>query len=62
MRFLQEVEGRVATEVDARLANDTGKMVAAVHNLVALYSEAGVPADKLIFRLPAVSSVSVPPP
>ena len=53
--FAKEVQGRVCTEVDARLANSTDKMVDTVHQLVGLYGEVGVPTDKLIFRLPGVS-------
>ncbi|KAF8072691.1 AL21 [Scenedesmus sp. PABB004] len=47
-----EVEGRVCTEVDPRLAKDTGAMVAKAQALVALYAEMGVPTSKLILRVP----------
>lgn len=47
------VEGRVATEVDPRLARDTGALVGKAHSLLALYRELGVSSDRLIFRLPA---------
>lgn len=48
-----QVEGRVCTEIDPRLAHDTDAMVARAHSLLALYEEAGVRRDKLIFRVPA---------
>mmetsp|Transcript_25893 Transcript_25893/g.56419 ORF Transcript_25893/g.56419 Transcript_25893/m.56419 type:complete len:389 (-) Transcript_25893:900-2066(-) len=50
--FAKEVEGRVSTEVNPALANDSAKMVAQVHHLLELYKENGVPSDKLIFQLP----------
>ena len=53
--FAAEVEGRVCTQIDAR-AVSTAKMVEEVDKLSALYKEMGVPAEKLIFRLPAVSA------
>ena len=52
--FAKEVEGRVCTEIDARLANDTSAMIAAGQLLNSLYNELGIKTDKLIFRLPGV--------
>lgn len=49
----KQVEGRVATELDPRLANDKDGMVAQAKRLADLYSEMGVPGSKLIFRVPA---------
>ncbi|GBG00054.1 transaldolase [Raphidocelis subcapitata] len=48
-----QVEGRVATELDPRLANDKDALVARAHSLLALYKENGVQPSKLIFRVPA---------
>lgn len=48
-----QVEGRVATELDPRLANDSGALVSKAQALVGLYEEMGVPRSKLIFRVPA---------
>jgi transaldolase len=48
-----QVEGRVATELDPRLAHDQAGLVAAAKALLALYEEMGVKRDKLIWRLPA---------
>jgi len=47
-----QVEGRICTEVDPRLAKDKDAVVKRVHSLVALYQEMGVPSSKLIFRVP----------
>ena len=52
--FAKEVEGRVCTEIDARLANNASEMIAAGQLLNSLYNELGVKTDKLIFRLPGV--------
>eukprot|EP00775_Hariotina_reticulata_P006335 gene6335-6569_t len=48
-----EVEGRVCTEVDPRLANDKDAIISKAKGLIALYKEMGVPQDKLILRVPA---------
>jgi transaldolase len=47
------VSGRVSTEIDARLARDAAACVTQARKLAALYSEMGVPKDRLLFRLPA---------
>lgn len=51
--FAKQVEGRISTEVDPRVANDTGAIVARAKNLMQLYSELGVAGDKVIIRIPA---------
>uniref|UniRef100_A0A7S0S3P8 Transaldolase n=1 Tax=Chlamydomonas leiostraca TaxID=1034604 RepID=A0A7S0S3P8_9CHLO len=48
-----QVTGRISTEVDPRYANDAAKMVAKAKSLVALYKEVGVPASRLLMRIPA---------
>ncbi|KAJ9513229.1 hypothetical protein QJQ45_029507 [Haematococcus lacustris] len=48
-----QVQGRIATEVDPRLANDKDGMVLKARALLSLYREAGLPRDRLLFRLPA---------
>eukprot|EP00803_Ostreobium_quekettii_P007934 evm.model.scf_3304.1 EVM.evm.TU.scf_3304.1 scf_3304:10-2913(-) len=50
--FAEKVDGRVATEIDPRLAHDTGRMVAQAQHLLELYTEMRVPNDKLIFQFP----------
>ncbi|GAX80172.1 hypothetical protein CEUSTIGMA_g7610.t1 [Chlamydomonas eustigma] len=49
----QEVQGKVCTDIDARLANEEGKMVSLVQQLLDMYKEVGISKEKLIFRFPA---------
>lgn len=52
-QLASEVEGRVLTEVDPSLANNETGMISEVEHLSSLYIRANVPANKVIFRLPA---------
>ncbi|KAK1273921.1 hypothetical protein QJS04_geneDACA012373 [Acorus gramineus] len=47
------VPGRVSTEVDARLAYDTHGIVRKVHELLKLYNDVEVPAERLLFKIPS---------
>ncbi|KAL4565623.1 hypothetical protein LXL04_029726 [Taraxacum kok-saghyz] len=47
------VPGRVSTEVDARLAYDTHAIVGKVESLLHLYNSIDVPAERLLFKIPA---------
>jgi len=47
-----KVEGRVSTEVDPRISNDTDAIVKRVESLQTLYTENKVPADKLLYAIP----------
>jgi transaldolase len=47
------VSGRVAVELDPRLARDKTALLAKAKALLALFDEARVPRDKLILRVPA---------
>ncbi|XP_038687139.1 transaldolase isoform X2 [Tripterygium wilfordii] len=47
------VPGRVSTEVDARLAYDTHGIIRKVHDLLTLYYEIDVPAERLLFKIPS---------
>ncbi|XP_076920727.1 uncharacterized protein LOC143581929, partial [Bidens hawaiensis] len=47
------VPGRVSTEVDGRLAYDTHAIVGKVENLLQLYNSIDVPAERLLFKIPA---------
>ncbi|KAK9823006.1 hypothetical protein WJX81_005539 [Elliptochloris bilobata] len=51
--FAQKVAGRVSTEVDPRLAYNTGAIVERAEGLLALYEEMGVPGDRVLVRIPA---------
>jgi transaldolase len=47
------VEGRVAVELDPRLARDKAALLSKAQALLKLFDEARVPRDKLILRVPA---------
>ncbi|XP_022957807.1 uncharacterized protein LOC111459239 [Cucurbita moschata] len=47
------VPGRVSTEVDARVAYDTHGIIRKVHDLLKLYNEINVPAERLLFKIPS---------
>ncbi|KAK8945430.1 hypothetical protein KSP40_PGU019904 [Platanthera guangdongensis] len=47
------VPGRVSTEVDPRLANDTHAIVRRVYELLKLYSEIEVSPERVLFKIPA---------
>ena len=49
----EQVDGRVSTEVDARFANDSAKIVEQVNYLSKLYEEVGVKPDRILYRIPA---------
>lgn len=50
--FADEVEGRVATEIDIRNAHDRDRMVEQAHHLLGLYQELKVPKEKIILQFP----------
>ncbi|KMT12544.1 hypothetical protein BVRB_5g097920 [Beta vulgaris subsp. vulgaris] len=47
------VPGRVSTEVDPRLAYDTHGIIHKVHDLLKLYNDIEVPAERLLFKIPS---------
>ncbi|GBG83607.1 hypothetical protein CBR_g37411 [Chara braunii] len=49
----KEVSGRVSTDVDARLADDSRAIIDKVRSMLKLYGEMQIPLDRLLFRLPA---------
>ena len=49
--ILKVVEGRVSTEVDARLSFDMERQVAKALKLIALYEELGVSKDRVLIKL-----------
>ena len=51
--FLENVTGRVSTEVDPKHAYDAAALTARGRQLVALYREVGVAPERVILRLPA---------
>ena len=49
--ILKVVEGRVSTEVDARLSFDTAAQVTKALKLIALYEELGVSKERVLIKL-----------
>eukprot|EP01083_Nonionella_stella_P265256 898750_1 len=45
------VPGYVSTEVDARLSFDTEATIRKAHELINLYSEVGVPKDRILIKV-----------
>ncbi len=52
-RILDLVEGRVSTEVDARLSFDTAATEAKARRLIDLYAAAGVPRERVLIKIAA---------
>jgi transaldolase len=50
-RILQVIEGRVSTEVDARLSFDTRATIEKARHLIALYAEAGVARERVLIKI-----------
>lgn len=51
--MLENVSGRVSTEVDPRVAHDTDKLIARGRQLAEMYADIGVPEDRIVLRMPA---------
>lgn len=49
--ILKHVQGRVSTEVDARLSFDTEGTVAKARRFIELYAEAGVPRERVLIKV-----------
>jgi len=49
--ILQHVQGRVSTEVDARLSFDVEGSLAKAHRFIALYQQAGVARERVLIKL-----------
>jgi len=49
--ILNTIPGRVSTEVDARLSFDTEGTVAKGRDLIALYSNAGIPRERVLIKI-----------
>ncbi|HEX9450054.1 MAG TPA: transaldolase [Burkholderiales bacterium] len=49
--ILKHIEGRVSTEVDARLSFDVGGSLTKAHHIIALYEQAGVAAERVLIKL-----------
>jgi transaldolase len=51
VKILQIVPGRVSTEVDARLSYDTEGSIAAAHDIIQQYEQAGVGRQRILIKL-----------
>jgi transaldolase len=51
--LVDQVDGRVSMEVDARFSHSTDKIVDQVLHLSQLYEEVGVSKDRVLYRIPA---------
>jgi len=51
LEILKIVPGRVSTEVDARLSFDTDANIKKARELIALYKEAGIGADRVLVKI-----------
>lgn len=49
--ILSKIEGRVSTEVDARLSYDTHASIEKARHLVSMYIAAGVPKERILIKL-----------
>ena len=49
--ILSKIEGRVSTEVDARLSYDKDASIAKAKHLIAMYEAAGVSKDRILIKL-----------
>ncbi len=52
-RILDIIPGRVSTEVDARLSFNTEATIAKARHIIALYSEAGIGAERVLIKIAA---------
>src|SRR5581483_4350600 len=50
-KILEIVPGRVSTEVDARLSYDTEKSIAAAHDIIQRYEQAGIGRERILIKL-----------
>ena len=50
-KILEIVPGRVSTEVDARLSYDTEKSIAAAHDIIKRYNDAGIGNERVLIKL-----------
>ncbi|WP_268801624.1 transaldolase family protein [Piscirickettsia litoralis] len=49
--LLQLIPGVVSTEIDARLSFDTDAMIERAHRLIGLYSDYGIPKDRILIKI-----------
>jgi transaldolase len=50
-KILEQIPGRVSTEVDARLSFDTTASIAKARELIALYEQAGIGKERVLIKM-----------
>ena len=50
-KILEQIPGRVSTEVDARLSFDTAASIAKARELIALYEQAGIGKERVLIKM-----------
>jgi transaldolase len=50
-KILEQIPGRVSTEVDARLSFDTQASIVKARHLIALYEQAGIGRDRVLIKM-----------
>lgn len=53
LEILRRIDGRVSTEVDARLSFDTAATIRKARRLIALYEDQGIPRDRVLIKIAA---------
>lgn len=53
IEILKLIDGRVSTEVDARLSFDQAATVAKAHELIEIYQQAGIDRDRVLIKIAA---------
>ena len=51
LEILKLIEGRVSTEVDARLSFDVEASLTKAHKFIELYEAAGIPKERVLIKL-----------
>ena len=50
-KILEQIPGRVSTEVDARLSFDTDASIAKARHLINLYEQAGIGRERVLIKM-----------
>lgn len=53
LEILKLIQGRISTEVDARLSYDTEASIAKAHSIIKLYNDAGISNNRILIKLAA---------
>jgi transaldolase len=53
LEILKLIQGRVSTEVDARLSYDTAKTIEKAHEFISMYQKAGIDPSRILIKIAA---------